>query len=168
MLIVLPTVVSGSKRPIKSRAFFSFRGIAGHRILGGIGYDFRSWTRVRSSSNHCLRVCSSTFRTRVVAPSVNMVEKCCAEIEIRRRSRCLGAMVRRAMVTHSTAGEPIRKVTSLSFVAFERSTEVVPDWARSRSKLSVRMQILNGRTIEGASDTERLEGVRTLPHKRRH
>jgi len=68
-------------------------------------------------------------------------------------------------MTHSTPCESIRKVTSLSLVAFERSIEVDPKSARNRSKLSAWTQIRDERTKQVASDVEGLEGMRTLPHQ---
>jgi hypothetical protein len=48
---------------------------------------------------------------------------------------------------HSTLRDGERNTTSLSFVAFERSTEPDPGSPRNSSKLPARAQMLNGRTI---------------------
>ena len=56
-----------------------------------------------------------------------------------RRYRCLGVMVRSAMVIHSMICDPGRKTTSRSFVAFERSSEVRSDQTRNRFKLLVKI-----------------------------
>ena len=86
-------------------------------------------------------------------------------ITTRQRSRCLGVMVWRALTTHSTLRSPGRKITSLSFVAFERSTKPDSDSPGNRSKQSVRTQMLTRHTVQYQSNIQGFEGVRTPFHR---
>jgi len=65
------------------------------------------------------------------------------------------------------------KVTEVGLVPIltgeeDAACEADLDPAGNRSKLSVWMQIPNGRTDEVITDTERLEGIRTLPKQSNH
>ena len=60
--------------------------------------------------------------------------------------------------------ELILKTTSLSLVAFERSTEAGIDSAENSCKLSVWTQMPHGRTGEGTTNIERFKCARTLLH----
>jgi hypothetical protein len=57
-----------------------------------------------------------------------------------------------------------RNVTCLSFVAFKRSIKADFGLPRNRAKLSVRTQMLNGRTDEVTGNIERFDGMRTSFH----
>jgi hypothetical protein len=93
----------------------------GNKILVRTECDSQSWTRSWSRPNHSLRACSSSFRS-ISSPAEVKVEE--ASIEIRRRPRCLAAVLS-VMATHLISTNPHWNTTSSSFVALDRSTKPV-------------------------------------------
>jgi hypothetical protein len=71
------------------------------------------------------------------------------------------------MVTHLAPRDPGQRTISLSFVALERSIEVVTFVPGNSGKLPVWTQTLTGRTKRVTSNIKRFEGMRTPFHQRR-
>ena len=121
-------VISGNKHAIQFLVPRSTFGIV-DTTLRQIEHDSQSGVRTRSRSDHSPSVCSPTACLTSTPVLVRLESTERTQIEISRKSWCSGVMV----ATHSILSALRRKTASLSFTAFERSTESELCPARNRS-----------------------------------